>query len=284
MYDIGLKGLRTLTATHDVLQKIIDTIPIMKQAVPIDFSIAVCDTEKFLFYHPAHDLDLHIKQLQPLHPEEPLTAAMRSNKRLQADVPKDYYGFEFVGVAQPIQDSSRKVIGGIAVQVRKQTELRDIALQLTDSFTSVSTDMNSIVHGSSQMTEVSTQLYDYSKLAEDNVNQSTEVLSIITNVANQMNILGLNAAIEAARAGEHGRGFEVVANEIRKFAKETISFTAQIRTTMVEIQSVTKQMVNAIEQLSMTGKNQHQAIDQMKQSMSNIEKLSDELQILATKL
>ena len=273
-----------MIVAHETLQKIIDTIPIIKQAFPIDFSIAICDTEKFLSYFPATDLDLHIKPFQPLHPEEPLTMALKLKKRLQSDVPKDFYGFEFTGVAQPVEDTTGKVIGGIAVQIRKETELRDIALHLTDSLSSASSDMNSIVQGANQITTVSTQLYDYSKLAEENVAQSTAVLSIIKKVADQTNLLGLNAAIEAARAGEHGRGFEVVANEIRKFSKETISFADQIRITMSEISSVTKQMAQSIEQLSTTGKNQQQAIDQVTNSMSDIAKLSKELHSLAVKL
>ncbi|MBQ0141111.1 MAG: methyl-accepting chemotaxis protein [Kurthia sp.] len=268
----------------ETLQKIMDSISIIKQAIPIDFSIGICDTEKFLMYFPANDLDLYIKKHQLLHPDEPLTAAIKQNKRLQSDVPKEFYGYEFTGVAQPVVNSRGQVVGGIAVQVRKQTELRDIALHLTDSLTSAFSEMHSIVGSVSKMGEYSNELFAYSQAAEENVKQSNEVLTIIKRVADQTNLLGLNAAIEAARAGEHGRGFEVVANEIRKFSKETTTFADQIRMTMLEISTVTKQMAISIEALSKTGEEQSNAIDQVTKSMSAIEKLGEELNKLAVKI
>jgi methyl-accepting chemotaxis protein len=99
-----------------------------------------------------------------------------------------------------------------------------------------------------------------------------EIIASVNDIAEQTNVLSLNAAIEASRAGEHGRGFSVVAIEIKALAEQSKKATAQVRQILGEIQNATSAAVMVTEQGS---KSVNSAIKTVNEAGSTIRTLTD---------
>jgi methyl-accepting chemotaxis protein len=99
-----------------------------------------------------------------------------------------------------------------------------------------------------------------------------EIIATVTDLAEQSNLLAVNAAIEAAKAGEHGRGFSVVAQEVKSLAEQSKQATAQIRTILNDIQKATSSAVMATEQ---GGRAVDAGVRQARDASEAIRQLSD---------
>jgi methyl-accepting chemotaxis protein WspA len=117
------------------------------------------------------------------------------------------------------------------------------------------------------VTEAATSITAKLGVLSEKANNINQVVTTITKVADQTNLLSLNAAIEAEKAGEAGRGFSVVATEIRRLADQTAVATYDIEQTVKEIQSAVAAGVMGMDKFS----------DQVRRGMQEVQQVGEQL-------
>jgi methyl-accepting chemotaxis protein len=140
---------------------------------------------------------------------------------------------DFLELSQSTQDQARSLTG--------------LAKQAAETSTSGQTAIQQAIQGMSQIraqvTVIATTILSLAQFTQ----RIDDIISSVSEIATQSNLLALNASIEAARAGAHGRGFAVVADEVRSLSQQSTNAAKQVRVILGEVQSAMKETIRATE-------------------------------------
>lgn len=251
-----------------LLQKFIDILPLFKDLFNSDVAVGVTDQEHYLLYIPSVSLDMRIAPGTLVKSGTAVKKAMEEKKRIVLKGDKVIFGKPYKATAIPIMNAEGKVIGAAVASepVEMEENIRELANQLNSALSLMASTSEQLSAQSQDISGVCHELFKMYMTAAVKIGDTSQVLAIIKNVANQANLLGLNAAIEAARVGEFGKGFGVVAQEIRKLSdstSESIRHASQIIATiqmdseqnqvqLAYIEKVTGQVAEAVSHLATT--------------------------------
>jgi hypothetical protein len=204
-----------------IIEHFLHVFPLLKNYSINELGVVVTDREKYLLFKPGKGMtDVKIPAGTLLKPGTAVLQAMNENRRVVMRGDKATFGLPYIACAYPIHGLRGEVIGGAVLleTVDKQDELKDLAVRLNDDINVLASTTEELSAQAQEIATVSDRLAKVASESQTRVQETGQVISLIKSIANQTNLLGLNAAIEAARVGDQGRGFGVVADEIRKLA------------------------------------------------------------------
>lgn len=271
-----------------ILDKLIDTIPLVKEALNIDAQICLTDREKTIGVWPGKTFRMDIPVgtvLDMKHPgDDMMIAVIETGKGSSGNLPEFIYGVPTNGILTPVFENG-EVVGVIsaAVSIKAAKDLDEKAEIVSTGVGEAQIGVTDMAHDAENIAErLSRVEEDFIKIS-DMLNSTTSIVKGIQSNSKQSNMIALNASIEAARVGEAGRGFTIVAKEMGNLAKSNNESSSKITSQIQEMMHLMEDMKSQFADILQLATNQVATTEEMAATLEDINVNSTELAGLAQK-
>lgn len=254
------------------IEAIIASAQIFHDTSMFDSNAIVCDSEgRIIHFVPAVTFEANIK-VGELASGGPIKECIRTRKIVKSIIPEHVYGVTLRAIISPIFEEDGTFVGIIGTAT--SLKLRESLYNATQNIAATSQQLTATTEELAEDADLLSKNLTLARVGSERVlidiNKTNDILKFVSEIADNSNLLGLNAAIEAARAGEQGRGFAVVADEIRKMAVNSAQSVKDITNILQTIQNETKNVVATIIGTTELGERQTAATEEISAAMQQL--------------
>ncbi len=269
-----------------VVDSLLGIMPYIGKMLREKATVSMYDRQKVLYYEQLGDFDLGFRTGVDLAPGfEDFKGVADKVNAVVVSYPSEVFGVPLEGINIPVYDGSELV--AMLLVMYEQTTQNNLEAIISESRSISDSLVDMVQHVAAHAEELqatSEQILENSRVTVEKSSKINEVATLIKEISEQTNLLGLNAAIEAARVGELGAGFGVVATEVRKLSVNAKQATGDIENALREVQESIRKMELEIAQITSSSQEQASLVSSFTDVIERLHGTSSTMQTLANNL
>lgn len=276
----------SLQDEHPVLQNVAKMMPYLPHFFDDEVSVALTNLEIFLVNQVPPSLPIRGGYGDKIPAAGGTALAMQTDAPVVREIPASVYGFPFRSYSVPLHDDDGNVIGALAIgrSLKRSDEMRGLSQNLSEFLSQSTGAIQELAEDVQKLAVTNGDIATKSKQASKETAGTADIVKMMQNITLQTNLLGINAAIEAANSGQAGRGFRVVAEEIQRLSRSATESTAKIESVLKDMSTSVEYIATKIVTSNELFQNQAVVLQDIAKSLDKLNKIAEQVRILADKL
>jgi methyl-accepting chemotaxis protein len=249
----------------------------------LDCNVIVTDTDAKILYFIQADSFKGDFKIGEIAAAGLIKDVIHQKKIIRRAIPENFYGVKLKAIVAPIIEEDGTLSGtiGTATNINAQESLSIASQSIASTTEEITATTEELSSSALTLAQSLLQIRSSIETVVNEINKTDDILKFVDHIADNSNMLGINAAIEAARAGEQGQGFAVVADKIRQMAENSADSVKNIRKIIQTIQKEIKSLVKIVDSTVEQGQQQAAATEEIESVMQQLVTTANDVERIA---